>query len=62
RGRRGSTHGCRMSRRLNRPEPVEVLEPEVWDAPDRLNDTAWRAQTGFDGRCATEIFDKEDEE
>lgn len=51
-----------MSRRLNRPEPVEVLEPEVWDAPDRLNDTAWRAQTGFDGRCATEIFDMEDEE
>ena len=50
-----------MSRRARLPQPVEVLEPEAWDAPDVLNDTIRRAHTGFDGRCASEIHDEEDE-
>lgn len=51
-----------MSRRLYLPEPIEVLEPEAWDAPRTLNETARRAQTGFDGRRVADIPDKEDEE
>ena len=51
-----------MSRRPYLPQPIEVLDPEAWDAPRTLNDTARRAQTGFDGRCDRQIQDKEDEE
>ncbi|WP_271164188.1 hypothetical protein ACETKC_12605 [Brevundimonas intermedia] len=51
-----------MSRRPYLPQPIEVLDPEAWDAPRTLNDTAGRAHTGFDGRCDRQIQDKEDEE
>lgn len=50
-----------MRRRIYAPEPVEVLEPETWDAPSSLNDAALRAQTGQDGRREADALDKENE-
>lgn len=50
-----------MSRRGHPAEPVEVLEAEAWEAPDCLSDGEWRAQSGWDGRCAVETDDEEDE-
>lgn len=42
-------------------EPVEVLEDEAWEVPKSLDDGAWRAQGGQDGRRALKLFDEEDE-
>lgn len=51
-----------MSGRRRRPaEPVEVLEDEAWEVPDSLDEAAWRAQGGHDGRCDLKLFDEEDE-
>ncbi len=38
-----------------------MLEAEAWEAPDSLSDGEWRAQSGWDGRCAIETYDEEDE-
>ena len=49
-----------MSRRRHPAEPVEVLEAEAWDAPESLSEDEWRAQSGWDGRCACDPYDEED--
>lgn len=49
-----------MRRRPYRADPVEILEPEVWET-DSLEDGDWRIQTGCDGRRSIEIHDEEDE-
>lgn len=45
--------------RRRKPKPVELLDPEFWQVPDRLNETNWRVPAERGGRRGVEGWDKE---